>query len=402
MSRIHLDRLHKSFHRHVAVRDLDLTIENGELLVLLGPSGCGKTTTLNCIAGLEMPSSGRVLFDGEDVTTGSPHQRNIAMVFQSSLLYPHMSARQNIRMSLAKQKLDRQEADRRVTEAASILGIEALLDKLPSQLSGGELQRVATAKAIVRQPRAFLLDEPLAALDAALRLTLRAELVNLQKRLGTTMIVVTHDQVEAMTMGDRIAVMKEGRLEQIGTPDEIYNRPATLFVAGFVGSPPMNLIEGEIARQDGRARFASGDFAVEPNRSAGAAGPATLGVRPQHLRIHARPRRRRDAGDGLRRRAPGAGIGGDPRGRGSKQAARPGGARVRGPGRRPAPCSARSRSLPVVRSGRTRPVPPQSQSRAERPDRPAVCGPGRRPGRRDRAAREARSQASGVMRAPGA
>ncbi len=286
MSRIQLDRLHKSFQRHVAVRDLDLTIENGELLVLLGPSGCGKTTTLNCIAGLEMPTSGRVLFDGEDVTTDSPHQRNIAMVFQSSLLYPHMSARQNIRMSLAKQKLDRQEADRRVTEAASILGIEALLDKLPSQLSGGERQRVATAKAIVRQPRAFLLDEPLAALDAALRLTLRAELVNLQKRLGTTMIVVTHDQVEAMTMGDRIAVMKEGRLEQIGTPDEIYNRPATLFVAGFVGSPPMNLIEGEIARQDGRARFASRDFAFEPNRSAGAAGPATLGVRPQHLRIH--------------------------------------------------------------------------------------------------------------------
>ena len=286
MSRIQLDRLHKTFARHVAVRDLDLTIENGELLVLLGPSGCGKTTTLNCIAGLEAPTSGRVLFDGDDVTTDSPHQRNIAMVFQSSLLYPHMTARQNIRTSLAKQKLDRQETERRITEAASILGIEALLDKLPSQLSGGERQRVATAKAIVRQPRAFLLDEPLAALDAALRLTLRAELVNLQKRLGTTMIVVTHDQVEAMTMGDRIAVMNDGRLEQIGTPDEIYNRPATLFVAGFVGSPPMNLIEGEIATQDGRMRFVSQDSAVEPTLPAGAAGPATLGIRPQHLHIH--------------------------------------------------------------------------------------------------------------------
>ncbi|MDE0392025.1 MAG: ABC transporter ATP-binding protein [Rhodospirillales bacterium] len=290
MSRIQIDRLHKTFHRHVAVRDLDLTIENGELLVLLGPSGCGKTTTLNCIAGLETPTSGRVLFDDEDVTAASPHQRNIAMVFQSSLLYPHMTARQNIRTSLAKQKLDRAETDRRISEASSILGIEALLDKLPSQLSGGERQRVATAKAIVRQPTAFLLDEPLAALDAALRLTLRAELVNLQKRLGTTMIVVTHDQVEAMTMGDRIAVMNDGRLEQIGTPDEIYNRPATLFVAGFVGSPPMNLIEGEIVTQDGRTRFVSRDLTFEPKLAAGDAGPATLGIRPQHLHIHAEGR----------------------------------------------------------------------------------------------------------------
>ena len=289
MSRIQLDRLHKTFHRHVAVRDLDLAIENGELLVLLGPSGCGKTTTLNCIAGLEVPTSGRVLFDSDDVTTASPHQRNIAMVFQSSLLYPHMTARQNIRTSLAKQKLDRAETDRRITEASSILGIEALLDKLPSQLSGGERQRVATAKAIVRQPRAFLLDEPLAALDAALRLTLRAELVNLQKRLGTTMIVVTHDQVEAMTMGDRIAVMNEGRLEQIGTPDEIYNRPATLFVAGFVGSPPMNLIEGEIAAEAGHARFVASDVAVQTALPVGGAGPATLGIRPQHLHIRPDP-----------------------------------------------------------------------------------------------------------------
>ncbi len=289
MSRIQLDRLHKAFHRHVAVRDLDLMVENGELLVLLGPSGCGKTTTLNCIAGLETPTSGRVLFDGDDVTTASPHQRNIAMVFQSSLLYPHMTARQNIRTSLAKQKLKRAEADRRIAEASSTLGIEALLDKSPSQLSGGERQRVATAKAIVRQPRAFLLDEPLAALDAALRLTLRAELVNLQKRLGTTMIVVTHDQVEAMTMGDRIAVMNAGRLEQIGTPDEIYNRPATLFVAGFVGSPPMNLIEGEIVAQEGRARFVARNLVVEPDRPVAAAKPTTLGIRPQHLHVRDEP-----------------------------------------------------------------------------------------------------------------
>ena len=288
MARIEIDGLRKVFQRHTAVRGLDLTIEDGELLVLLGPSGCGKTTTLNCIAGLETPTAGRVLFDGEDVTEAAPHQRNIAMVFQSSLLYPHLTARQNIRTSLAKQKLGRAEENARIGRAAATLGIEDLLDKLPSELSGGERQRVATAKAIVRQPRVFLLDEPLAALDAALRLTLRAELVNLQKRLATTMVVVTHDQVEAMTMGDRIAVMNEGRLEQIGTPDEIYGAPATRFVASFVGSPPMNLIAGEL-HGDG-SRFVSGDLGLRlPGGGPAATGPLTLGVRPQHLRIHSHP-----------------------------------------------------------------------------------------------------------------
>ena len=259
--------------------------------MLLGPSGCGKTTTLNCIAGLETPSSGHILFDGEDVTAEPPHQRNIAMVFQSSLLYPHMTARQNIAASLAKQGLEKKVVESRVTEAARTVDIADLLDKLPSQLSGGERQRVATAKAIVRQPRAFLLDEPLAALDAALRLTLRSELVNLQKRLATTMVFVTHDQVEAMTMGDRIAVMNDGRLEQIGTPDEIYNSPATLFVASFVGSPPMNLIapRDAVATRD-IVDLSDSDGGAWRNLAGRENGmEVTLGVRPQHLRVSAEP-----------------------------------------------------------------------------------------------------------------
>ena len=186
--------------------------------MLLGPSGCGKTTTLNMIAGLEQPSSGRITFGGRDVTAEPPHTRNVAMVFQSALLYPHLTARRNIEASLRRAGLDAAERQRRIAEAARLLEIEELLDKLPSRMSGGQRQRVATAKAIVREPAAFLLDEPLSALDAALRQTLRAELVNLQKRLGTTTVFVTHDQVEAMTMGDRIAVMNGGRLEQLGTP----------------------------------------------------------------------------------------------------------------------------------------------------------------------------------------
>jgi ABC-type sugar transport system ATPase subunit len=288
MSSIRLDRLAKTFGRHTAVQGMDIAVEDGEFMVFLGPSGCGKTTTLNCIAGLETPSSGRVLFDGEDVTLLPPHTRNVAMVFQSSLLYPHMTARQNVMMSLKKQALSADEVGRRVAEVAAILEIKPLLDKMPSELSGGERQRVATAKAIVRHPSVFLFDEPLAALDAALRLTLRAELVNLQKRLATTTVFVTHDQVEAMTMGDRIAVINQGRLEQVGTPIEIYERPATLFVAGFVGSPPMNLVEGEVAAQGGRPCFVAGELTV-PLPAALASGKLTLGVRPQHLAVATEP-----------------------------------------------------------------------------------------------------------------
>jgi ABC-type sugar transport system ATPase subunit len=279
---IRFDRVRKAFGGFVAVQGLDLDIADGEFLVLLGPSGCGKTTTLNMIAGLEQPSSGRIMFGGRDVTAEPPHTRNVAMVFQSALLYPHLTARQNIEASLRHAGLDAAERQRRIAEAARLLEIGELLDKLPSRMSGGQRQRVATAKAIVREPAAFLLDEPLSALDAALRQTLRAELVNLQKRLGTTTIFVTHDQVEAMTMGDRIAVMNGGRLEQLGTPGEIYGRPETLFVAGFVGSPPMNLLAGEVA--DGH--FRAGELAVP---AAGPEGRAVLGVRPQHVAVTSEP-----------------------------------------------------------------------------------------------------------------
>ncbi len=279
MARITLRGITKSFASFTAVGPLDLDIVDGEFLAVLGPSGCGKTTTLNMIAGLETPTSGTISFDDRDVTGDSPHARNIAMVFQSSLLYPNLTVRKNIEASLRHSDLSAAERQARVEEAARLLELGPILGKLPGQISGGQRQRAATAKAIVRQPAVFLFDEPLSALDAALRLTLRSELVNLQKRLGTTAVFVTHDQIEAMTMGDRIAVMAEGRLEQIGTPDEIYNRPSSLFVAGFVGAPPMNLMAGTVSN----GVFHYGEVALPV---AGAAdGQATVGVRPQHMSV---------------------------------------------------------------------------------------------------------------------
>ncbi|WP_284946968.1 ABC transporter ATP-binding protein [Acidisoma cladoniae] len=281
MAKIELRQVRKAYDSYVAVEGLDLDVIDGEFLVMLGPSGCGKTTTLNMVAGLDYPSQGQIIFDGRDVTAEPPHGRNVAMVFQSSLLYPHLTVRKNIEASLRHSKLTKTERDRRIAEAARMLELEPMLDKLPSQMSGGQRQRAATAKAIVREPAVFLLDEPLSALDAALRLSLRSELVNLQKRLGTTTIFVTHDQVEAMTMGDRIAVMSRGRLEQIGTPDEIYNKPASLFVATFLGSPPMNVMAGQVT--DGV--FRAGPFVLPTN--APVSGAMTLGVRPQHVRVTA-------------------------------------------------------------------------------------------------------------------
>jgi ABC-type sugar transport system ATPase subunit len=288
VARIELHDVSKTYGEHTAVRGLDMTIADGELLVLLGPSGCGKSTTMNMIAGLDSPTSGAIRFDGVDVIHRSPHERNIAMVFQSSLLYPHLSARQNIYMSLKRSGLSKSEIARRIALAAETVDVTRLLDKLPSQLSGGERQRVATAKAIVREPAGFLLDEPLSSLDASLRLSLRAELVNLQKRIRTTMVFVTHDQIEAMTMGDRIGVMREGQLEQIGTPTEVYNRPKTLFVAGFVGAPPMNFLKGAIEYAGGKLWFVHPALRLEIPGGPPQAAPrkeVILGIRPHLTRL---------------------------------------------------------------------------------------------------------------------
>ena len=287
MAKIEIQNLSKQFGEIFAIKDQNLIVNKGEFLILLGPSGCGKTTTLNCIAGLEMPTSGKILFNDIDVTYSAPHSRNIAMVFQSALLYPHLNCKQNILMSLQKANISDTEKETRIADAVEILNIKDLLNKKPHELSGGERQRVATAKAIVRQPDAFLLDEPMAALDAALRQTLRSELVNLQKKLNTTTIFVTHDQIEAMTMGDRIAVMNNGKVEQIGTPIEIYNNPKTQFVAGFVGSPPMNFLKGNFIKESSKSYFKLEklDFNIEVSNNSLKDNVQNLAFRPQHIYI---------------------------------------------------------------------------------------------------------------------
>ena len=230
---------------HVAVSDLDLEVADGELMVLVGPSGCGKSTVLRMIAGLESPTAGRIVIGGQDVTALEPQDRDIAMVFQSYALYPHMTVRENLAFGLRMRGVPHAPAAERVAAAATMLGLADLLDRKPAQLSGGQRQRVALGRAIVREPQAFLFDEPLSNLDARLRIETRAELARLHRRLATTGIYVTHDQEEAMTLGHRLAVMREGRIEQAGPPDEVYRRPATLFVARFVGSPEINVLPGD-------------------------------------------------------------------------------------------------------------------------------------------------------------
>jgi multiple sugar transport system ATP-binding protein len=249
MSRIVLDTVSKQFpDGTTAVKSLDLEVGDGELLVLVGPSGCGKTTALRMVAGLEEVSSGTIFIDGSPVNDVEPRHRDVAMVFQSYALYPHLSVYDNMAFSLKYRKVPKAQVRQRVDEAARILELEEFLERKPRQLSGGQRQRVAMGRAIVRQPRAFLMDEPLSNLDAKLRVQMRAEIAQLQRSLGTTTIYVTHDQTEAMTLGSRVAVMRQGVLQQIAPPQELYRQPDNLFVAGFIGSPPMNLIDARLER----------------------------------------------------------------------------------------------------------------------------------------------------------
>ena len=275
----------------VAVNDVDLEIDDGEFVVFVGPSGCGKTTLLRLISGLETMTSGQLRFDGEVINEVSPRERNMAMVFQNYALYPHMSVRQNIAFALRVRKFPQSEIDERVNEAARILDLGQLLDRKPKQLSGGQRQRVAMGRAIVRHPGAFLLDEPLSNLDAKLRVQLRAELRRLHARLGVTTIHVTHDQVEAMTLGDRVAIFSHGALQQYDTPQALYRRPANIFVAGFIGSPAMNFMEATLARNGaestlsvGAAKLVLGPATVTANALDTANGAKVLvGIRPEHL-----------------------------------------------------------------------------------------------------------------------
>ena len=286
MSRITLSNVDRAFGKVGVLHDINLDIRDGELIVFVGPSGCGKSTLLRLIAGLDRPTSGTIAIDGRDVTRVPAADRGLAMVFQSYALYPHMSVRQNLAFGLENARMERTEIDRRIEEAARMLEIAPYLDRRPGQLSGGQRQRVAIGRAIVRNPTAFLLDEPLSNLDAELRISTRAELAALHERLGATMIYVTHDQIEAMTLADRIVVLRAGRIEQVGAPLELYNRPANLFVAGFIGAPRMNLLPARISRSKaGRPSIElDGSSAIEVEEGIDAAdGDVTVGLRPHHI-----------------------------------------------------------------------------------------------------------------------
>jgi multiple sugar transport system ATP-binding protein len=279
VAEIVLDNLSKVFSGGVvAVDGVSLTIDSGEFLVLVGPSGCGKSTLLRMIAGLEEATAGTIAIGERDVTELPPRARDIAMVFQSYALYPHMTVRQNLGYGLKVRKTSKHEVAERVARAAQLLGLDELLDRKPAALSGGQRQRVAMGRAIVREPKAFLMDEPLSNLDAKLRVSMRAQLAALHSRLATTTIYVTHDQIEAMTLGQRVAVMRDGQIQQVDTPQELYARPANLYVAAFIGSPAMNLVEAEIV--NGQVRFGGYGIAL-PEAAPTPGGRVVVGIRPE-------------------------------------------------------------------------------------------------------------------------
>jgi multiple sugar transport system ATP-binding protein len=281
---LQLKAIGKAFGAVRVVSELDLDVRRGEFVVLLGASGCGKSTVLRMIAGLDEPSEGRVFIEGRDVTDLPPMARDIAMVFQNYALYPHMDVAHNMSFALELAGVDKAQIERRVQEAAAILNIGHLLARKPKELSGGQRQRVAIGRCIVREPAVFLFDEPLSNLDAKLRAHMRTELAMLHTRLGKTTVYVTHDQVEAMTLASRIVIFDKGHIQQVGTPSEVFNRPANLFVAGFIGMPGMNLLEGSVRADDGRAVLAGAGFAFPLAGDAPAGQALIAGVRPQSLR----------------------------------------------------------------------------------------------------------------------
>ncbi len=289
MPSISFEKVSKRFGDVTIVDDFNLEVTDGELLVLVGGSGSGKSTILRMVAGLEDVTSGSIRIDDRDITHLAPRNRDVAMVFQDYALYPHLSVRDNLSLGLRLRSVAKAEIDRRVTWAAGMLGMEPLLDRKPKQLSGGQRQRVAMGRAMVREPLVFLFDEPLSNLDAGLRAQMRIEIGGLQRRLNTTMVYVTHDQVEAMTLGDRIVVLANGRIQQIGKPIELYHSPVNRFVGGFIGSPKMNFVEGKLQSEEGRVLFIAEGFRVElpieQMPAAMSSTAATLGVRPEDLRL---------------------------------------------------------------------------------------------------------------------
>ena len=293
MASVTFEQVTKRFGEVVAVRDLTLEVRDREFLVLLGPSGCGKSTALRMIAGLDDPTVGTIRIGDDIVNDVDPRDRDVAMVFQTYALYPHMTVRRNIEFPLKSRKVPAPERTQLVAEATEALGLQELLDRKPAQLSGGQRQRVALARAIVRRPQVFLMDEPLSNLDAKLRVQTRAELIEMQERLETTVVYVTHDQIEAMTMGHRIAVIADGALQQLGPPQEVYERPANLFVAGFIGTPPMNTIEARVVREGAEIAVGlPGARVLLPEALGKVVADRELervvvGVRPEHLLIAA-------------------------------------------------------------------------------------------------------------------